>query len=282
MRNKVISTILAVSLSIIMAGCSSTKEDTTVESETTEFSTESSSTEPIKLKIGSSGSHGQMVDILADMVKDKGIEIETVLFDSNAGPADACCMDDIDAFMLNHIPWLEQYDKDNGADIAVMSPLYYVRTALYSEKYNSIEEIPDGGSIAFANDSTNMEAALLFLQDLELIKLGEKTESFYTPLDIVENPKNLEFVTTEISFLARNLEECDAVICNAQAVRSAEKDHTKYIQENLAKKNFPAGLSLREKNADTEWAKILDETLHSSEYKERFDEIFQGTLVILE
>ena len=45
--------------------------------------------------------------------------------------------------------------------------------------------MPDGCSIAICNDSVNMENNLLFLEELGLIKMGEKDseDSFLTTID---------------------------------------------------------------------------------------------------
>lgn len=264
--------VLALVMALSLAACGAT-----------ETTTPSSSAEPQEkttIKMGSGGTYADMIEKLGEMVADQGYDVELVLFDSNSGPADACSLGDIDAFIYNHEPWLEQYNKDNGTDFVVVSPLYYGRTALYSVKYDSLDQLPDGATIAIANDSTNMENMLLFLQELGLITLGEKTEAFYTTLDVVDNPKNIQFVETEISYTARSIEDCDAVVCSAQYIMEAGLDANVFLAENESKKDFPIGLTVHETDADSAWVKVLDETLHSEEFQTWFNEHYQGTLVL--
>lgn len=236
--------------------------------------------EKTTIRLGSGGTYADMIEKLGEMVADQGYDVELVLFDSNSGPADACSLGDIDGFIYNHEPWLEQYNKDNGTDFVVVSPLYYGRTALYSVKYDSLDALPDGATIAIANDSTNMENMLLFLQDLGLITLGEKTEAFYTTLDVVDNPKNIQFVETEISYTARSIQDCDAVICTGQQIMGAGMDPNDFIAENESKKDFPIGLTVHETDADSAWVKALDEALHTEEYRTWFNDTYKGTLVL--
>ena len=240
----------------------------------------SASSQPQTIQLGSGGTYADMIEVLAELVADQGYNVEVVLFDSNSGPADACSGGDIDGFIYNHAPWLEQYNLNNNTDLTPVSSLYYGRTALYSAKYTSLDELPDGASIAIPNDSTNMENTLLFLQDLELIELGEKTESFYTTLDVVSNPKNIKFVETEISYTARSIEDCDAVVCPAQYILDTNLDPNVFLAENTAKQGYPIGLTVRAEDADSEWVKALDEALHSDEFRTRFDELYKGTLVL--
>ncbi len=42
---------------------------------------------------------------------------------------------------------------------------------MYSEKYDSVEEIPDGAKIGLCNDRANQTRGLIMLQDLGLINL---------------------------------------------------------------------------------------------------------------
>ena len=63
--------------------------------------------------------------------------------------------------------------------------------ALYSNKYDSVDEIPDGATISIPNDTVNGGRALLLLEANSLIKLKEGVGVNATEVDIVENPKTL-------------------------------------------------------------------------------------------
>ena len=273
---KVLSLVLSLAAALSLSACGSGSAS----SGSASSAGGSASSQPQTIHLGSGGTYADMIEVLAELVADKGYNVEVVLFDSNSGPADACSGGDIDGFIYNHAPWLEQYNKDNGTDFTEVSPLYYGRTALYSANHASLDELPDGSTIAIPNDSTNMENTLLFLQDLGLLELGEKTESFYTILDVVSNPKNIEFVETEISYTARSIEDCDAVVCTGQQIMEAGLDPNDFLAENESKKNYPIGLTVRAEDADSEWAAALDEALHSDEFRTRFDELYKGTLVL--
>lgn len=151
---------------------------------------------------------------------------------------------------------------------------------MYSKNYKSIDELPDHAVIAIPNDSTNMENTLLFLQDEGLITLGEKTESFYTILDIAENPKNIEFLETEITYTARSAGDCDAFVCTAIQAKESGLNPEDFLAENLSKKDFPIGLTVQGKDADSQWVKDMLEVLESEDYKADFNEAYEGSLVL--
>ena len=87
--------------------------------------------------------------------------------------------------------------------------------ALYSSKYKSIDEIPDGATIGIPSDTVNGGRALLLLQANGLIRLkdgvgyeaNEKT-------DIVDNPKNIKFKALEAALLPTTLDDVDGSIIN--------------------------------------------------------------------
>lgn len=231
--------------------------------------------------MGSSGIYADMVDLIAELMPEK-YDVEVVMVDSNSGCVEGAVYGDIDGFLYNHEPWIEQYNVSNGTDFKVMNHLYYGRSALYSDKYSSVEELPDGATIAISNDSVNMEDNLLFLERLGLITLGEKSDSdaFLTTLDIVDNPKNLQFVEVEISYAARSLEECDAAIVTATLILQSGKDPDQFLAENMDKVNYPIGLTILAEDENEQWVTDMLDVLASDEFRTRFDEIYQGSLVL--
>ena len=86
---------------------------------------------------------------------------------------------------------------------------------MYSSKHDSVEEIPEGGQIGLCNDATNQTRGLKLLEEQGLIKLDENVET-PTVYDIVENPKNLEFIEAEMSVLPQSYEDVDAIVVAGQ------------------------------------------------------------------
>ena len=110
--------------------------------------------------------------------------------------------------------------------------------SVFSNKYKSLAELPDGASIAIPNDPTNGGRALLVLQSAGLIKLRDGAPVTATPQDIAENPHNLKFSELEAPQLPRSLADVDAVYteskdspyANIVAVRAGDENRPE-IQE---------------------------------------------------
>ena len=71
-------------------------------------------------------------------------------------------------------------------DQIVTSPVLVV-----SQKYTSLDEIPDNALGAVANDNSNRKRELEILESLDVIELDDSVE-YPSVLDITSNPKNLE------------------------------------------------------------------------------------------
>lgn len=275
--------IAATCAAAVIAGvcaCSSSG-NTTSDTDDAENATDNTPAEKTVVRMGSSGIYTDMVDIIADMMPEQ-YDVQLVTFDSNVGGAQGCALGDIDGFIYNHEPWLMQYNKDNGTDFVVVNHLYYGRSALYSTKWSSLDELPDGASIAIANDSVNMQNNLLFLEQLGLITMNDKSEgeSFLTTLDVKDNPKNLKFVEVEISYAVGSLDEVDAAICSATSVLAAGLDPNTFLAENLEKVNYPIGLTVKAEDQNDDWVNAMLEVFKTQEFKDRFNDVYKGSLVL--
>src|SRR5699024_9193148 len=120
--------------------------------------------------------------------------------------------------------------------------VYLPRMGLYSNDYTSLDELPDGASIAIPNDPTNEGRALKLLAAHGLI---EVTEEPITIADITANPRDIEFVEIENATLPQAVEDQDAAIVTAafalpaglgedKMILAAESDSEDYSSEERA------------------------------------------------
>ncbi|MFH0782269.1 MAG: MetQ/NlpA family ABC transporter substrate-binding protein [Pseudomonadota bacterium] len=233
------------------------------------------------IKLGTLSTLQPFMAVLKDELVKKGYDIELVLFDANNMPAIATKDGDIDGFIHNHLPWIETFNNEKKSNLEMLMPyFFYYRMALYSKKYNSLEELPDGAVIAIPNDPANLQNTLLFLQRLGLLTLGEKIDNFYTILDIKENPKKIKLKETEISTTARSITDADAVVCPAVRVMAAGIDPKSFLAEDETTKKFPVGLTIDSKNAKEAWVKDTMEILKSDAVKTSFNDRYKGALVL--
>jgi D-methionine transport system substrate-binding protein len=166
------------------------------------------------LKVGATPvPHAEMLAEIVDDLAAKGIRLEIIEFTDYVTPNLALIAGDIDANFFQHLPYLEANDEWTTKLVSAFG-VHIEPFALYSNKYDTLESIPDGAAIAIPNDPTNEGRALLLLADNGLITLNPNAGLEATELDIVSNPKNLKFRPVEAAQLPRVLNDVDAACIN--------------------------------------------------------------------
>lgn len=258
---------------VLFVGCTSnTGGSTPVESETSNKK---------EFTIGCMPLNEPAVQEIATLMEPMGYHVEVKVFDGNNLPAIALKDGDIDSLILNHLPWLNTFNNENNSELVMVEPYMYASLfGFYSAKHDSIEEIPDNASVIVSNDPSNMERSLEFLQKLGFIKLGEKKGEFYTILDIEENPKNIQLVEVETTATASSFQDADGSIAFTSVMRNAGIDAYSYIAEDGKHVNYPTSLVVNKGNEDAKWVQDVMKVTQTEEYKEKFNEIFQGAYIL--
>lgn len=274
--SKILVLALTISiLAVLSIGCSSTDE-AQESSETNEK--ESNKTE---FTVGCMPLNEPAVQEIANMMKEKGYDVEVKVFDGNNLPAIALKDGDIDSLILNHLPWINTFNDQNNSELVMVEPYMYASLfGFYSSKHDSIEEIPNGATIVVSNDPSNMERSLEFLQSLGLIELGEKSGEFYTVLDIEDNPKNLNLMEVETTATASSFQDADASISFSSVMRNAGIDPESYIEQDGKHIDYPTGLVVNKGNENETWVKDIIEVVQTEEFIQAFNEIYQGAYVL--
>lgn len=217
--------VLLLGLSLVLSACNSNNETATTTEETTEVTqenventetTEEQTGEVVHVTIGTSPTpHGEIVEALKDEFEANGIDIEVVNFDDYVQPNLALADGDLDLNYFQHVPYLESFSADHNLDLEVLGQIHVEPLALYSDKYDSIDELPDGAEIIIPNDPSNGSRALLLLANEGLIELSDPTDVNATENDITSNPKNLVFTPIDAVNISRSYVDVDGGIINA-------------------------------------------------------------------
>lgn len=119
---------------------------------------------------------------------------------------------EIYANFATHAPFMGEFNAANSADLTAVQSIYNFTIAFYSKTVDSIEELPEGATIALPGDSSNLGRALKMLNEEGLIALQTDVDPYEaTVADIAENPKSFEFLEVEISQLNNAYDEADLV-----------------------------------------------------------------------
>src|SRR5699024_10387117 len=124
---------------------------------------------------------------------------------------------------------------------------------------------------------SNSSRALLLFQEAGLIKLDEDKQENPTPLDLVENERNVEFLELDAAQIPKMLDEVDLAVINGNFATSNDLDPT--IESHLTEttdSTYVNVLALRDKNKYVPVIKQIKEYYYTDEVKDYLLEEYNG------
>lgn len=232
---------LLLIITIIINGCSNQTSNQPTKSSTT-------------IKVGIRSSELRTWEFIKKKAAKDGLTIKLVNFSSAYDPDQALAEGDIDVNAFQHVAYLDSFNQKNGTNIVPIGTTIIAPLGLYSVKYKSINEIPQGAQIAVPNDPPNWGRALLLLQEAGLIKVTDDFDGNGGQDKIKENPKKLKIIPVEAANTPRVMQDtAGSIINNGVAVEAGlglkdalvhesktAKPYINIIAANKKDKNRPA------------------------------------------
>lgn len=231
------------------------------------------------LKLGAPSYPGpEMFNIIKDDLKAQGIELELVEMNDYVTPNLALADGAIDINSFQHIQYLNQFCKDKGLDLVSAGETYVVALGLYSDKYKSLDEIPNKSTIAIPNDPTNAGRALIMFHNAGLIKLEDPSNLLATEFDIVENPKKIKFKLIEAPQLPRVIKDVAGCVINGGYAVEAGYLPTEdaILLEDASKSPYVNIFAVRKGDENREDIKAFVKAYQSDKMKKYILEKFKG------
>lgn len=141
--------------------------------------------------------------------EEEGIELDVILFTDFNIPNEALADGSIDLNAFQHDVFLENWNTEQGENLITIGYTVAVPTRIYSDKYQSLDDLPEGATIAVNSAPTSLSYNLQTLERAGLITLSED-EILPTPNDIVDNPKKLNFVELDAAQIPAAVPDVDA------------------------------------------------------------------------
>ena len=262
-----------------LTGCGSTDKKA-------ESSTGSTDTQVIKVA-ASATPHAEILEEAKPLLAKEGYDLQVTVFDDYVQPNEVVDSGDFDANYFQHVPYMEQFNKEKGTKLVDAGDIHYEPFGIYPGTKKSLDEIADGDEIAVPNDTTNEARALLLLQDNGIIKLKDGAGLTATVNDIAENPHNIKIVELEAAQVARVTGETAYVVLNGnyalEAGFSVGKDALAYEKsDSEAAKTYVNVIAVKEGNEDSEKIQALVDVLKSDEIKDFINEKYDGAVIPFE
>jgi len=220
----------------------------------------------------------EILELVKPTLAEEGINLEIVVLSDNVQPNSALKAGEVDVNFFQHVPYMEEFNRNNDAELVPVTPIYFANYGVYAKKYNAIDELPEGAVIAIANDFTNIDRSLSLLAQHGVITLQEKTANYYTQADIKENPKNYKFEEVDLLMLARMYDDADAVVMTpAYAAPLGLTPKSDALLTEGVENNFAITLVARKDNVDSEPVQKLAKAMTGSAVREFLEKNYDET-----
>jgi len=238
----------------------------------------------VTLRVGASPTpHAEILAQVVDDLAEQGIDLQIVEYTDYVVPNTAVEDGEDDANYFQHTPYMENFNAERGTHLVAVGDVHYEPMGIYAGQTTSLDELPDGATIAVPNDATNEGRALLLLQSQGLITIDEAAGLECTPNDITDNPKNLVFKELEAAMLPQTIDEVNLSVINSNYALQAGFNP---VEDSLAIESaedtpYPNVIAVKEGNENNEAIQALVKALQSDKVRDYIEETYGGAVVAL-
>lgn len=286
---RILATIALSALTLNLAGCgekpatpASTSAETSSSQENNSSATESSSSdEKVVLKgIVDLVPHSEIIEHVKPQLEEQGITIELVATAADSTTNERLNAGEIDFNYFQHLPYLESENEANGYDLVSAGGIHIEPITAYSDKYASVDELPENAVVAIPNDGTNEYRALRILEENGFIVLdpAAKDSLSASVKDITEFKKQLEIVEIDSTQIIPSKDDYDFFITNTNKALEAGITSTKLFSEG---KDSPYAniIAVRSEDLDDPAIKALVDALLSEETQQWIADNYNGAVI---
>ncbi|WP_299033698.1 MetQ/NlpA family ABC transporter substrate-binding protein [uncultured Pseudokineococcus sp.] len=216
-----------------------------------------------------------------ELAEDAGLELEITEFTDYVQPNVALDDGSLDANYFQTVPYLEEQERSAGYDFTALEPVHLEPLGVYSQRFDSLEDVPEGATVAIPNDPTNAARSLRLLEAEGLVVLDDTGDDAPTALDVLEGGRDLDITEVEAAQVPRSLQDVDLAVVNGNYAIDADlspAEDALALEEAEGNPNANL-LVVRAGDEDDERVQLLQELLRSPETRAFLEETYAGAVL---
>lgn len=239
--------------------------------------TDAEASKSIKLGATAGPYSDMLTKAIIPQLEEKGYEVELVEFSDYIQPNKALDNGDIDANLFQHTIYLENFEKENNMDLEALKIVPTAPMGFFSNSIKSVDEIPEGATVAIPNDPVNAARTLATLQQQGVIEISPDVEELKaSEKDVIKNDKNLVFQPVEAASLPRQVESVDIAAVPGNFALAAGFVLTDAVFLEDMPDQYRNVVAVKADNKDSQLAKDLIEIVESAKFEAVIDKEFVG------
>ncbi|MGO3170231.1 MAG: MetQ/NlpA family ABC transporter substrate-binding protein [Bavariicoccus seileri] len=273
--NKLIKGFLLTAATISLAACGNNANDS-----------DNADKEPEVIKVvASPAPHAEILEQVKPILEEEGYDLEINIVNDYNTPNQLVVDGGADANFFQHTPYLDTWNEDHGTDLVGVGNVHIEPMAVYSQKYDSLEDLPENATVYASTNPAEVGRFLGFFVNAGLITLKEGTDPVKAQLeDIEDNPKNITIETSiapELLVQTYQAGEGDAVIINSNFAIDAGLSP---IEDSIALEDqdspYANLIAVRPDEKDDPKIKALIEAVQSETVKKYIEDNYKDGSVI--
>lgn len=224
--------------------------------------------------------HGEILEQVIAPLEKRGIHVQIVTFNDYIQPNLALASGDIDANFYQHVPFMEEFNRDHGTHFVAVTKVFIAPLAIYAGRTKSLAALPDNAIIAIPNDPVNAGRSLLLLQSAGLLTVKTQGTEPPTIHDISGNPKHIEVRELESAQVPRALPDVNLAVINTNYALPAGLNPAKdsLFREN-AQSSYVNVLAVNAGHQNDPAIRAIADALNTAELRRYILDHYQGALV---
>ena len=210
----------------------------------------------------------------------EGWTLEVKEFTDYVLPNTATENGELDANYFQHIPYLEDFNEQQGTHLVNVAGVHIEPMRIYAGKTATLSDLADGALVAVPNDATNEGRALLLLEAAGVITLDENAGVTATPADIKDNPKNLEFKEVEAATVPTVRADVDIAVINTNYALEAKIPADEILYTESGDSPYVNVLVVKEGNENSEKTQALVKAITSKDVKDYIEKTYPDGEVV--
>jgi len=228
--------------------------------------------------------HAEILNEAKNILAKKGYKLNIQVINDYTTPNRLLNEGELDANFFQHTPYLNEEKKTKGYKIESAGNVHIEPMAVYSKKYQSLKDLPEGSTIYVSNNPAEEGRFLSFFTKEGLIKLKNGVDPVKATFqDIEENRKNLKFNNKQAGeFIPKTYQngEGAATIINSNF---ALVNHLNPVKDSIAIEGqdspYANLIAVRKGHKNDPEIKALVKVLQSKEIKDFITEKYKGAII---
>lgn len=175
---------------------------------------------------------------------------------------------EIDVNMFQHSTYLKKFKGEHSLELDYITEIPTAAMGIFSDKYKTLDEVPNGAEIAVPNYDTNYARALRVFAQTGLIALDPDVDpSKSTVGDISENPKGFTFKEVSAEVLPSVLDSVGLAIINGNYAIGAGLRLDEAVYNEELGEGYYNVIAVRSEDVESQFAKDIVSIVHSDGFR---------------